>query len=128
MRTYLVCELNLYETCFFFVGFSFGGTLAHLCTTHLWSLSQGICPELLEKNLLCITFGQPIISLPQTANFMDRIADSSRFHAIYITGDIIPRMIRYLDPVYTEFAKCDMPEKFRKQNDPDKVNSRTGVH
>ena len=59
---------------------------------------------------------------------MDRIADSSRFHAIYITGDIIPRMIRYLDPVYTEFAKCDMSEKFRKQNDPDKVNSRTGVH
>jgi hypothetical protein len=106
-------------------GFSFGGVLAHLCATHLWSLSQGICPELLEKNLLCITFGQPIIPLPRAPNFSDRVADKSRFHAIYIDDDIIPRMLRYLDPTSTKLknATCGVPEKFKSKQSPEKVNN-----
>ena len=105
------------------LGFSFGGILAHLCATHLWSLSQGICPELLENNLLCITFGQPVIPLPRAANFADRVADKSRFHAIYIDDDIIPRMMRFLDPVSTKLKNptCGLPEKFKSQHSPEKV-------
>ena len=105
-----------------FLGFSFGGILANLCASHLWSLSQGICPELLEKNLLCITFGQPIISLPRTGSTTDMIADKSRFHAIYISDDIIPRMMRYLDPGYTEFTAEHLLERFRKDNSPNEVS------
>lgn len=89
--------------------------MAQFCATYLWNLSQGICLELLEKNLLCITFGQPVISLPRLLNSAKRTADKTRFHAVYITDDIAPRMLRYLDPVYTESAISDMclPEKFR---------------
>ena len=107
------------------IGFSFGGILANLCATHLWSLSQGICPELLEKNLLCITFGQPIISLPRTT---DKVADKRRFHAIYISDDIIPRMMRYLDPGYTEFTAEHLLERFRRENNPNEVYSFVTVH
>ena len=107
----------LFSTFTIILGFSFGGILAHSCATHLWSLSQEICSELLEKNLLCITFGQPIISLSA-----DTTADKSRFHAIYITDDIIPRMMRYLDPVYTKLANKDLLERFRSENNPHEVN------
>ena len=103
------------------IGFSFGGILAHLCATHLWSLSQGICPELLEKNLLCVTFGQPVISLPSTTNFAKRIADKTRFHAVYIPEDIIPRMMRYMDAAYTDLADRDLPDRFRSKNNPNEV-------
>ena len=86
------------------VGFSFGGILAQLCDLYLWSLSQGICPELLERNLLCITFGQPMISLPKIAYYADRIVDKNRFHAIYISDDKVPTLLSYLDPGYIQNA------------------------
>ena len=89
--------------------------MAQFCATYLWNLSQGICLELLEKNLLCITFGQPVISLPELLSFAERTPDKNRFHAIYIADDIAPRMLRYLDPIYTDSAISDvfLPEKFR---------------
>lgn len=98
--------------------------MAQFCATYLWNLSQGICLELLEKNLLCITFGQPLISLPKLLNFAERTADKTRFHSIYISDDIVPRMLRYLDPVYTESAISDMclPEKFRGRISLDEVS------
>ena len=105
----------------FTIGFSFGGILAHLCATQLWSLSQGICSELLEKNLLCITFGQPIITLPQVSNFVGSVVDKSRFHAIYLSDDIIPTMMRFLDPFYTDHVNDDLPERFRNDNTPNEV-------
>lgn len=102
-------------------GFSFGGILAQLCTINLWNLSKDICSELLEKNLLCITFGQPVISFQKIEEFKDRPFDKSRFHAIYITEDKVPRTLRYLDPTYTEFAKSYVPEKFRSQISSEEV-------
>ena len=111
------------QTTFEFKGFSFGGILAHLCAIHLWSLSQGICPELLEKNLLCITFGQPIIPLPRVPNFSNRVTNKSRFHAVYVDDDIIPRMMRYLDPTSTKLKNptSGLPEKFKCLQNPEKV-------
>ena len=72
---------------------------------------------------MCITFGQPIIPLPRAPNFSDRVADKSRFHTIYIDDDIIPRMMRYLDPVSTKLKNqtCGLPEKFKSQQSPEKV-------
>ena len=105
---------NFYSFCG--PGFSFGGILAHLCATHLWSLSQGICPELLEKNLLCITFGQPVLSLPSMADFAKRVADKTRFHAVFIPDDIIPRTMRFLDSGYTNLADRDLSDRFRSDH------------
>ena len=110
------------------LGFSFGGILANLCAAHLWSLSRGICQEFLEKNLLCITFGQPIISLPRTASSTDIIADKSRFHAIYISDDIIPRMMRYMDPGYTEFTADRLQERFLRDSTNEVSLSRVICH
>ena len=87
------------------VGFSFGGNLAQLCAVQLHSLSQNVCPELVDKNLLCVTFGQPIMS--DSESFSD-VRDGklamvkSRFHAIYITDDVVPRTLRCLDPAVDE--------------------------
>ena len=49
-------------------------------------------------------------------DFARRIADKTRFHAVYISDDIIPRMMRYLDSSYTELATRDLPDRFRKEN------------
>ena len=103
------------------LGFSFGGILAQLCASHLWTLGQDICPELLERNLLCITFGQPLILLPEMERAADRIAEH-RFHAIFAADDIVPRMMRYLDTSYsTCVAQMDMPERFLLHHSSNKV-------
>lgn len=85
--------------------------LAHLCASHLWSLSQEICPELLERNLLCITYGQPLILLPEMEQVADRIAED-RFHAVFSANDTVPRLMRYLDTSYSVWAAIEMPERF----------------
>lgn len=107
------------------LGFSFGGSLAQLCAVQLYSLSQSICPELLEKNLLCVTFGQPIMSElvpePVTGNL-----DRSRFHAIYIADDAIPRVLRCLDPAFDEsaVAASEISENIKIAN---KVNNEYNI-
>ena len=112
--TYICCCHDLV------VGFSFGSVLAHMCASHLWGLSQEICPELLEKHLLCITYGQPLIQIPGAEKISDQIPND-RFHAIYFINDVVPRVMRYLDVSYSTFAVSQMPERFLKPMDPDKV-------
>lgn len=110
-------------TCFFYdfiVGFSFGSVLAHMCASHLWGLSQETCRELLEKHLLCITYGQPLIQIPDEPKISEQIPDD-RFHAIYFINDVVPRVMRYLDVSYTTLATNEMPERFLKPIHPDKV-------
>lgn len=108
------------------LGFSFGGILAQLCGTYLWSL-EGICHELLERNLLCVTFGQPIFTLPRATNFDDRVAEKSRFHTIYIPDDRIPMLLSCLDPIHAKSVETsDTPkesEKPGKQNQQEEVNA-----
>ena len=106
----------------FTIGFSFGGNLAQLCAVQLCTLSQSICPELLEKNLLCVTFGQPIIS-QSLPNVADGKLDKIRFHAIYITDDVVPRMLRCLDSTFNESAvsESEMAEKIKSQTNPQEV-------
>jgi hypothetical protein len=102
------------------LGFSFGGSLAQLCTLQLYSLCRSICPESLEKKLLCVTFGQPLMSesVPQ---IIDGNLDRNRFHAIYITDDVIPRVLRCLDPAFKEsaVAKSEISEKIKSQTTSD---------
>lgn len=91
-----------------------------MCASHLWSLSQEICPELLEKHLLCITYGQPLLQIPGADKVAGKIADD-RFHAIFSINDIIPKVMRYLDASYSTIAEKRMPERFLKPIHPDRV-------
>ena len=97
-------------------GFSFGSILAQMCANHLWSLSQEISTELLERHLLCITYGQPLIQIP----FAQKVADGipkERFHSIFFVKDIAPRVMRYLDASYSTCAE----KVFLRPMDADKV-------
>ena len=107
----------------FTAGFSFGGSLAQLCGVTLYSQSQGVCSELLERNLLCVTFGQPVLSLPGTTGSADKIINKSRFHAVYIANDKLPRLLSHMDPACTGFADADMPEKLKNQVSTDDVST-----
>ena len=55
---------------------------------------------------------------------MERVAEriaEKRFHAIFSTQDVIPRLMRYMDTSYTLWAMYQMPEKFSHLQFPDKV-------
>ena len=86
-----------------------------MCGITLYSQSQGVCSELMERNLLCVTFGQPAISLPSTNSPADKIVNKGRFHAIYVADDRVPRLLSNLDQVYNGSANSHMPEKLKCQ-------------
>lgn len=93
-----------------------------MCATHLWNLSHGleICPELLEKHLLCITYGQPLIDVPGAD--VSNVVTEKRFHAIFFIEDDVPRIMKYLNASYTKFAVHYMPERFLKPMDANMVS------
>ena len=93
-----------------------------MCTTHLWNLSHSleICPELLEKHLLCITYGQPLIDVPR-ANVSD-VVIGERFHAIFCIEDNVPRIMQYLNASNLKFAVHWMPERHLKSMDLNMVS------
>ena len=64
-----------------------------------------------------------MISLPRIEDFAHVNADKNRFHAIYISDDIIPMVMRYLDPVYTDKSTHELLERFRRENAPSEVNN-----
>ena len=97
-----------------------------MCASHLWSQSREICPELLERSLLCITYGQPLILFPEMEIVADRIPED-RFHAVFSVNDIVPRLMRYLDTSYSVWALKEMPEKFVRVQLQDKVSSLFSV-
>jgi hypothetical protein len=47
--------------------------------------------------------------------------DKSRFHAIYIADDVIPRVLRCLDPAFKEsaVAASEISEKIKSQTTSD---------
>ena len=80
---------------FFMLGFSFGGMLACYVAANLWKMSF-ISGDLLEKNVICITFGQPLIPVPYVE---EAIKDFPQFettiHAVYDKDDFFPRVLYY---------------------------------
>ncbi len=81
----------------FISGFSFGGMLACSIAVQVWQ--RGYIPaQLLQQNLVCITFAQPHLPVPQLADLArDRPEIASTIHAIYFEEDIVPRLLRVLD-------------------------------
>lgn len=79
------------------LGFSFGGMLACYVAANLWKTSF-ISGDVLEKNVVCITFGQPLIPIPYVE---EAIRDFPQFeatiHAVYDKDDFFPRVLYYFN-------------------------------
>ncbi len=71
--------------------------LACSIAVRVWQ--RGYIPaQLLQENLVCITFAQPHLPVPQLADLVrDRPEIASTIHAIYFEEDIVPRLLRVLD-------------------------------
>eukprot|EP00731_Ephydatia_muelleri_P014672 Em0008g392a len=87
-------------------GFSFGGMLACSVAASIWNLSA-ITPEEFKRRVVCITFGQPLISIPYVE---DIIKTSHEFqesiHLIFDQNDVIPRLLRFASSSTTQLSAC----------------------
>ena len=78
-------------------GFSFGGLLANCVTAMVWNMPY-ISSNLLKENLICITFGKPLVSIKLAQSVAQRRPDiSSTIHSIQMEGDSVPYLMRFLD-------------------------------
>ena len=70
----------------------------------LWDLPL-LGMDLLKENVACLTFGQPLISLPHVMDVVQATPEfESIVHSIYHKEDAVPRVMSFLD------EKCDCPE------------------
>ncbi len=69
------------------------------CSIAVQVWQRGYIPaQLLQENLVCITFAQPHLPVPQLADLArDRPEIVNTIHAIYFEEDIVPRLLRVLD-------------------------------
>lgn len=86
----------------FIAGFSFGGLLALSLAALLWKMPY-LSTDLLKDDFVCITFGQPIISLPIVQEVREECPEfESVVHSIFTKADLIPRLMKFLDQKYEE--------------------------
>lgn len=102
--------------CLFLKGFSFGGMLACYVAATLWKKSF-ISGDVLEKNVVCITFGQPLIAIP----FVEEvIKDFPQFeatiHAIYDKDDFFPRVLYYYSVGCKHYFESNQAMKTLRQS------------
>ena len=85
-------------------GFSFGGLLALSLAALLWKLPYfEFSTDLLKENFVCITFGQPIISLPTVQEVAEECPEfESVVHSIFTKADVVPQLMKFLDRKYEE--------------------------
>lgn len=77
------------------LGFSFGGMLACYVAANLWKMSF-ISGDVLEKNVVCITFGQPLIPIPYVEEAIKNFPQfEATIHAVYDKDDFFPRVLYY---------------------------------
>ena len=98
---------NVY-TCVYmrYAGFSFGGMLACSITAAVWETPY-ITADLLKKNLVCITFGQPLFSLPAVHNVSREQDIKLTIHTIHIQEDVFPRTIPVLNECCSDLQRKD---------------------
>ena len=89
----------------FILGFSFGGMLACCNTARIWKETCfGI--EFLEKNVLCVTFGQPLLANPYVQGAIEEYPMFEKnIHTVYDSEDVFPILLRYLPYVKTKGMK-----------------------
>ena len=78
-------------------GFSFGGLLALSLAALLWKLPY-ISADRLKEDFICITFGQPLISLPAVQEVTEECPEfQSIVHSIFTKADLVPQLTKFLD-------------------------------
>lgn len=87
-------------------GFSFGGVLAQMLTAQLW-LQPLIDTEVLKSNVICITFGQPLVQSEQLSHATDIFPDfKDSIHAICLEDDSFPSIAEKLDSLNSIDKVC----------------------
>ena len=71
------------------IGFSFGGLLACSIASNLWNLPY-FNADILLKNVACIMFGPPCVSLPRIEDAICHYPES--FHSFFLKDDFIPKL------------------------------------
>ena len=69
------------------------------CSIAVQVWKRGYIPaQLLQENLVCITFAHPHLPVPQLADMARDCPEiANTIHAIYFEEDIVPRLVRVLD-------------------------------
>ena len=92
----IIIILKMVNTqCVFIIGFSFGGLLACYVAAYIWRAS---CLDVarLQRNVMCITFGQPLFSIPYVQEMIQIYpAFEQTLHLILDKEDIIPPILCY---------------------------------
>ena len=69
--------------------------LACCIAGNIWEMSY-IGNEVLEKNVVCITFGQPLITIPFVQSVMRKFPKfEATIHSIFDKEDSVPQLLRY---------------------------------
>ena len=86
----------------FCIGFSFGGLLALAVAASMWKLTL-LSADLLKDNLVCITFGLPLISIPLVEETAQECPEFvTTVHSIFLKDDPVPQLMQFLDPICEE--------------------------
>ena len=79
----------------FLLGFSFGGMLACCIAANIWRRSP-INADVLKEQVICITFGQPLICIPFVQEVIQNSPQfESTIYSMFTKDDIIPGLLQY---------------------------------
>jgi GTP-binding protein EngB required for normal cell division len=88
-------------------GFSFGGALASTVMANIVCDNDIINQDVMERNLCCITFGQPLIADDALSEMLARKESlCCCIHHIY-TEDVVPTLMRYTFANAVRRQSCD---------------------
>lgn len=80
---------------FRYIGFSFGGLLACYVAAYIWRASC-LDTSRLQKNVSCITFGQPLFSIPYVQEMIQIYpAFEKTLYLVLDKEDIVPPLLCY---------------------------------
>lgn len=69
--------------------------LACCVAAAIWDLSY-IPVDVLERSVVCITFGQPLISIPNVQDVIKKLPQfKTTIHSVFSKDDVVPQLLRY---------------------------------
>ena len=92
--------------------------LACCVAANIWEKSY-ISTEVLEKDVVCITFGQPLIAIPFVQSVMKKFPKfETTVHSVLDSEDVVPRLFHYFSVGCIHYrpvsVKCSSPQSYPK--------------